>query len=122
MITTIALLLPAGVAFQVITGQALVAGLLLAENGPASVLLVPVVAGVVVTAELLADVARLDTPLRRDLTGAAASAGRAAVVAGGVFGAVMPVGGLPGPTGVLAVVVASGACVLMAARLLSDAG
>ena len=121
-ITVAALFLPAGIAVQVITGQALVASLLLRQDGPDPLLLVPVVAGVVATAELLAVVARLDTPLTRDPTDAAARAGRSAAIGGGVFGAVMLVSGLPGPAGPVAVVLASAACVVVAVLFQDSAG
>jgi hypothetical protein len=118
-VTVLALFSPAAVTVQVIVGQLLVATLLL--GGPRDpLLLVPVVAGIVVTAELLAVVARLDTPIERDPGEVLRPAGLAAVIAGAVFGVVALVGGVPGPTGILAVVLACGACVVLATRLAQE--
>lgn len=114
VIAVAALFSPAAIAGQVIVGQVLVGSVLLAREGPGLLPLLPMVAGVVVTAELLAVVARVDTPLERDPAGDLHRAGRAAVVGGGVFGVVMLVGELPGPTGLAALALASGACVAVA--------
>ena len=65
-------------------------------------------------------VARLDTPLSSDPRDALPRAGLAAVIGGGVFGAVMLVSAVPGPTGLVAVGLASGARVLLATRLVRD--
>ena len=121
VITVAALFLPAGIAVQVITGQVLVANLLLGQDGPDPLLLMPVVAGVVVTAEQLAMVARFDTPIPRDHTDVSANAWLAAAIGGGVFGAVMLVSGVSGPISLVGVVAASGACIGIAALLMRDA-
>ncbi len=120
MIAVLALFVPAAIAVQVIAGQVLVGGLLMGQDGPAALMLVPAFAGVVATAELLTMVAWLDTPLQRDPSDALPRAGLAAVIGGGVFGAVMLVSGLPGPGGLVAVGLASGACVLLATRLVRN--
>lgn len=122
LVTVAAVFFPAGIAVQVVTGQVLVAGFILAPTGPDVLLLVPLVAGVVVTAELLAVVARLDTPVPCEPGGVAERAGQAAAIGGGTFVAVVLVSGVPGPTGILAVVLASGACVLLAGRLVRGMG
>lgn len=116
-VTSLALFLPAGVAAQVVLGQILIAALLIGGEGIDVVLLLPAMAGVVATAELLAVVARLDTPVRREAGGALRRAGSAAALGGGVFVGVGLAGAIPGPAGLLAVLLASGACVLLAARL-----
>ena len=86
-------------------------------DGLAPSMLVPAIAGVVATAELLAVVARLDTQLERDPGDYLSRTAVAALVGGGVFGAVGLLSGIPGPTGLVAVGLASGACVLLATML-----
>ncbi len=76
----------------------------------------------VLTAELLGIVARLDTPLERDPTRDVQGAALATVIGGGVFAAVVLVGDLPGPTGLMAIALASGACGLLAILLVKKAG
>lgn len=120
MIAVFALFVPAAIAVQVIAGQVLVGSLLMGLEGLATLMLVPAFAGVVATGELLAAVAWLDTPLQRDPSDALSRAGLAAVIGGGVFGAVMLVSGLPGPGGLVAVGLASGACVVVATRLVRN--
>jgi hypothetical protein len=100
--------------FLVITGQGLIGVLLVREDGPTLLLLAPAMAGVVLTAELLAVVARMDTPFeahpRADLPRGLLSA----VIGGGVFAAVAALGTLGGPVGLWAVVLAPAGCVLLA--------
>lgn len=113
-IAVVATFLPAAITLQVIVGQLLLARLLVEGSGGAALTLVPLMAGIVVTAELLAVVARLDMPLERDPRGVYTEVGLAAVVAGGVFCLVLAVGDLPGPGGLVAICVGSGACVVLA--------
>jgi len=119
-VAALAAFMPPVIAIQVVGGQALVASLLMSQGGWTLLLLVPSVAGVVATAELLAVVARLDSPIWRESGHTVSAAGRAAVMGAGVFGAVALVGAIPGPTGLLAVVLASGACVVLARRLAGE--
>jgi hypothetical protein len=113
-----ALLSPAAITLQVIAGQVLAASVLLRPDGPAPpLLLVPVVAGVVLTAELLGLVARLDTPLRPRPAPELPRMGLSALIGGGVYAAVSLAGGLSGPTGLLAVALGGGACVVLAVVL-----
>lgn len=122
VITVAALFFPAAIAVQVIGGQVLVGSVLLGQDGLAHLLLLlPVVAGVVATAELLAVVARLDTPLERDPGAGLHRVGLAAAIGGAVFAAVVLLGELPGPTGLVAIVLASGACVMLAVLLVKRA-
>ena len=114
MVSALAVFFPAAIAAQVIGGQLLLGALLLAPNGPGYLILVPAVATVIVTAELLAAVARMDTPTGGDPGDALPRTGVAALVGGGVFLAVGLLSALPGPRGLIALVVASGACVLAA--------
>ena len=116
-----ALFSPAGIAVQVIVGLGLMGQLLLGEVGPDPVLLAPVMAGVVATAELLAAVARMDTPVACDPDDARPRTGMAAAVAAGVYGAVVLAAGIPGPTGLLAVVLASVACGVLAMKFVGEA-
>ena len=117
IIAALALFVPAAIAGQVIVGQVLIGSLLMAEGGTDVLVLVPAFASVVVTAELLAMVAWLDTPLQRDPSSALPRVGLAAMIGGSVFGAVMLVSDVPGPGGLVAVGLASGACVVLATRL-----
>ena len=121
LVTLVALLSPAAIAVQVVVGQVLLGSLLMAGGRADPLALVPVFASVVATAELLADVARMDTPFESERRGDLHQVGLATVVGGGAFGAVVLVGDVPGPTGVLAVALASGACVVLA-RLLVRGG
>jgi hypothetical protein len=115
-IALVALFRPTWIAVQVLFGQAMAAKLLVAPNGsPLRVL--PIVAGVIATAELLSAVARLDAPGERDAPGALRSAGIAAALGATVFLAVALVDMLPGPTGLLAIGIASAACVVLAILL-----
>ena len=121
LVALVALLSPAAIAIQVVAGQVLVGSLLMAGGRTDPLALVLVFASVVATAELLAEVARMDTPFESDPRGDLRQAGLATVIGGGAFGAVVLVGDVPGPTGVLAVALASGACVVLA-RLLVRGG
>jgi hypothetical protein len=117
LIAAFATFSPAAIAVQVVAGQALVGSLLLGRDGPSPLLLVGAVAGVILTAELLAIVARMDAPItsepRNDLT----RAGVAAVIGAVVFGVVLLATGFPGPSGPLAIGLAGGACFVVATLL-----
>jgi hypothetical protein len=122
VIAVAALFSPAAIVVQVIYGQLLAGSVLLAQDGPAPLLLLPVVVSVVVTAELLALVGRLGTPKGRDPGGDDLHrVGVAAVIGGVVFGAVVLVRGLPGPTGLVAIGVASAALFALAILLVGNA-
>lgn len=114
LICGLALFFPAAIVFLVITGQVLIGVLLVRQDGPTLLLLTPAMAGVVLTAELLAVVARMDTPFeahpRADLPRGLLTA----VIGGGVFAAVAALGTLGGPVGLWAVVLASAACLVLA--------
>lgn len=120
VIAVVALFFSGGITAQVIAGQVLAGSLLSGLDGAAALLLLPMVAGVVLTAELLAVVARLDTPLEPDPTRDLQGAALATLTGGGVFGAVVLVGHLPGPTGLTAIALASGACGLLAILLVEN--
>jgi hypothetical protein len=120
-VTGLALFFPAAIAAQVVLGQVLIASLVIGGEGVDLILLVPAMAGVVATAELLAVVARLDAPVRREAEGALRGAGSAAALGGGVFCVVALTGAIPGPAGLLAVLLAAGACIVLAAQLVRRA-
>lgn len=122
VVAVVALFSSAGITAQVIAGQVLAGSLLPGLDGAAVLMLLPMVAGVVLTAELLGVVARLDTPLERDPTRDLQGAALATVIGGGVFAAVVLAGDLPGPTGLTAIALASGACGLLAILLVKKAG
>jgi hypothetical protein len=120
LIAAVGLFWPTAMTVVVVGGQMLTGMLLL---GPTPVRLLPLVlamAGVVATAELLGLVDRLNTPLERGARSELNRAGASAVVGGVVFAAVVAVGKLPGPTGLVAVALASGACVVLAILLLGQ--
>lgn len=121
VIVMVALFYSGGITAQVIGGQVLAGSLLSGLDGPATLILLPVLASVVLTAELLGIVARLDTPLEREPTRDVQGAALATVIGGGVFAAVVLVGDLPGPTGLTAIALASGACGLLAILLAKKA-
>lgn len=109
-LTALALFAPAAVTFQVLLGQLVLVAALAGGGGAVRLLLLaPALGGIVVTAELLALAARLDTPVSNEPRRALPEAGRAAGIAAGVFAAVALLAALPPPSGVLAVVLAAGA-------------
>lgn len=83
---------------------------------PSFLTLVPLIASVVATAELLAMVARLSGSRARDAKADFRRAG-AATLLGAVFAVVAFVGSRTGSVGFLPVVLASGACILLATAL-----
>jgi hypothetical protein len=118
-VTSLAVFVPAWIPAQVIGGQLIAGTMLLAPDGPEPLWIAPLLAGVILTAELLAAVSRLDASFRyhskQDLRGAALAAGTGAVV----FAAVIAFGSLRGPTGLLSVAIASAACVVLALLLVT---
>jgi hypothetical protein len=117
VLTLIALLWPSAIVAHVIGGQLLAGSVLVAPGGGELVPLLAIVAGAVATAELLAGAARLNMPIERDGREDMRRAVLAAVAGAGVFGAVALVGTLPGPSGLVAVALASGACIVLALLL-----
>jgi len=113
IIAAAALFSPGWITVQVIGGQLLVASILLAPAPPTPLLVLPLVAGIIVTAELLAMVARLDTAPERESGPDLARVAVAGTVGAVVFAAVLLLGTLPGPRGLAAVALASAACLLL---------
>jgi hypothetical protein len=116
-LAVLAVFFPAAVTAQVVGGQALVGLLFLVQDGAALTMAVPLVATVVVTAELLAVVALLDTAVPRGAGDALARTGRASALAGAVFAGAILLSAVPGPTGILAVGLGSMACLALAVRM-----
>lgn len=116
----VALLAPGALVVQVVGGLMLVGSLLLDRDWPTALLVLPLVAAVVVTAELIAFAARLSTPFDRSPGHDLRRAGIAAVIAGAVYGIVVLAGTLPGPTGVMAIALGSAACALLALGLAAE--
>lgn len=118
--TLAAIFSPAAIIVQVIGGQLLAASVVLGRDGSPTLLLLPVIASVVATAELLAIVARSAAALDRDPGDDVRRAGVTVSIAAVVFGVVAIIGRLPGPTGILAIVLAASACLVLAVLLVGD--
>jgi len=117
--TIAALRSPSWIAVQVVAGQLLAARLLLGTVGITTLHVLPLVAGVIATAELLAAVGRLDSPVELIGGGELRRAAVAAGLGAAVFAAVALTGSLPGPSGLAAVAIASAACVALAILLVT---
>lgn len=115
-----AVLAPGAIWAQVLAGQILIGSLLLGPGASPWWMLVPLLASVVATAELLGIAARLDSVVPRAPAADLRRAGRATLIAGLVFGFVAVAESLPGPGGLVAVALASAACVAVAALLLDQ--
>jgi hypothetical protein len=122
LLVGLALFFPAAIAAQVIGGQVLVGSILVGQEGMGLLLFGPAVAGIIAAAELLAAAARMDTPFESDPRDDLPRAGIAAIIGVGVYLAVVFLGRLPGPTGLLAVLAASGVCVGLAIQLVAGSG
>ncbi len=120
-VVALALAVPAAVTAQVTGGQLLAGAVWLQGGDEGVVVALLVIMTVIVTAELLAQVARLDSPLRRDPEGVLAHAGVSATTGGIAFAALAYASGLPGVGGLAAVAVGVVACVWVATRLVADA-
>jgi hypothetical protein len=114
-----ALFAPAWIAVQTLGGLVVAAKLLLATDGPAPLLMLPVVAGVVATTELLGAAARFRGPIQRRARGEFRAAARSATIGCAIFVAVVLVGRLDGPAGLLATGLASTACIALAILLVT---
>lgn len=120
-VSLVAVFSPAAIAVQVILGLVLIGGLALAGDGLGPLLVLPLLAGVVATAESLGVVAELDLPIERDLEDSLPRVATATGIAVAVFGTVSLIVGIGGPGGWVATLVASGACAALAALLLGQA-
>lgn len=116
-LVAVALLYPAAIAAQVVGGQVLVGTILAGAVRPPLLLSLAMLAGIVATAELLAVVARLDTPIEADPTDELPRIGLASLAGAAIFAAVLLASGLPGPGGLVAVALASAACLVLAGML-----
>jgi len=108
---------PGLLAFQVVAGAGFTGMLLVDPEGIGPLTALPIVVGLVATAELLAATERPGVEGGRPL----ARAGRTALGSGGVFGIVALASGLPGPGGLGAVAVATAACLAAAALVVRPA-
>jgi len=116
-LTAGALRRPGLLATQVVAGAG-VTGMLLADpQGIGPLRALPIVVGLLATAELLAAADRTGVDGGRPL----ARAGRRALAGGGVFGLVSLTTGFPGPGGLAAVAVATAACLGAAALVIRRA-
>jgi hypothetical protein len=117
--TAIATSSPGAIAGQVVVGFGLAWGALQALDGLAVLALVPLMVGVVSTAELLGVVARLGIIVERaagsDLPRVLAAAGLTAVLSA----ATLSIGLLDVPGGFMGTVLAAGACAVLAAVLVA---
>ncbi len=104
------ILAPASIWAQVVAGQLMAAALMLGADAAPWWQIVPLVAGVVATAELAGIAARLDVVVARPPVGDLRRAGRAVVVAAIAFAGVALAAALPGPAGFAAVMLASLSC------------
>lgn len=116
---TAALFAPQLIVLEVVAGQLLAASLPSIHTGAGVWIVLPVIVGVIVTGELLGTAARLNSPVERDPGGDLGRAATAAIAGGIIFGIVLGVGRLPGPTGIIAVAIAGAGCVAAAVLLLS---
>lgn len=110
---------PVGVTVQVLVGQALVIRLLLEPDAPDGLFALPAMVGVIVTAELSARVARLDSPIERTEPGVMRRAVVMGVVGAGSFAVVLLVAGTVPLGGVVSIGVASAACLVLAWLLIT---
>lgn len=110
----LAIFVPAAITPQVISGQLLAGALWLQGGEGAAVSALLVIGSVVATAELLAEEARLDSPLGRRPTGTLGRAGAASAIASVVFGLLAFVGELPAMTGLVSVAVGAAVCAWVA--------
>lgn len=120
MITAVAMALPAAIVIQVLAGQLIAGALLLDPGGPGPLPTMAVVAAVVATSELLGSAARLRTPFetRTSVAEDVREAGVAASLGALAFVAVLMAGNVGGPSGLLAIALASAACAGLAGLLL----
>ena len=117
-VAALALFVPAAIALQVIGGQTLVGSLMLGQSVGA-LFLALLIASVIHTAELLAVVARLDSPAARHPRDDLRRVGLATAIGTAAFTIVLLLRGFPGPTGPVAILVACAACGMLAALLAS---
>lgn len=115
----LALVFPPAITLQVVAGQILTWTVIAGATGMAAVARgVPLLVAVIVTAELLAVVTRLDTVLVPRSSGTFTGIPEAAIRGGAVFVVVALVATLPGPGGLPSVILASMACAGLAMLLL----
>ncbi len=112
-----AIVVPPAIVAQIVTGTLLTAGTLYAPGGARPLLLLPLLVGVVLTAELLGRLLRMDRPLDGEIRREVLEAGAMALLAGVVGGIVLLAGSLPGPSGPAGTALAAGAAIAVAVVL-----
>ena len=117
----VALFRPGFILAQLVVGQILVVSVLLAPGGPGLGRVIPVMALVVATAEVLGLAARARVPMDLDPRAGLRRAGMAALVGGSAFAVVGSAQAIPGPSGITATALAAAGCVLLAFGLTRSA-
>jgi hypothetical protein len=112
-----ALFVPAWIVGQVVVALT-VAGAIVME-GTDPLLLLPIVTTIIVTTELLAATARLDSPVVTTPRGTLRRIAFSAIAGASVFAIVALVGRLPVPAGLPAIGLAAAACVVLAILLVA---
>lgn len=115
--TVAALESPRVVWLPVLVGVGLSWSLLEGREGTEALVMVPVIVGVVATAELIAVVARLEMIVRRNPVDDLARVGLLAAVAAVGTLLTLVLGSIEGPGGFAALALAAGACVVLAVLL-----
>ena len=123
-LAVLALRSPNALTALVAGGLLLSGSLLIADDGPNLFAVLIMLMSVVATAELLGVAALLATPVERDARNDLRRAAIAVTIAGAAFGVMMLVSVLPVRSvlwsGIPAIAIASGACVLLAIVLVSS--
>lgn len=120
--TVLALGTPSLIIAQVVSGQALIASVLLRGVHASGWVLLPAMLSVLLSAELLGTMAHSNTPIpAADLGNSPRRAVQRAVAGTAVFGCVLGAIVAPGPSGLMAVTVAAVACVGLALVLVRGA-
>jgi hypothetical protein len=115
-----ALVFPSWITGHVLGGLAIAASHLLGAAEP-PLFLLPIVAGIIASTELLAATARLDSPVAREPRGEVSRSAVAAAIGATVYGLVAFSSGLPGPPGIAGVGLAAAACLALAIVLVRSA-
>jgi hypothetical protein len=113
-----AAIFPPMIAALVILGLVMIGSLMTGPAPPGPLMLLPLIFSIIATAELLAVAGRLESPIEREPRDDLRRAGLATVIGTAVFGAVALIGTIPGPGGLLAILLASAACIVLAILLM----
>jgi len=116
-----AVFMPRAILLQVVLGQGMLATLIGGPGGVSWLVLLVALAGVVLTAELLGVASRIAGAVVREPAADLRRVGTATAVAALVLGSVLVTTRLPGPDGLVAIVIAAVALVGAALLLVGDA-